>query len=135
MSELLIRSLGLRARDPILLGEAIHAGLAAVAVQRFLDASGWNKTQLFEWSHIPPANGNRRFKAGRFGDHESERIARLARVFDQAHDMLRNPHRAAQWMQETNRRLGGRAPVHVCGTEFGVREVEALIGRLRHGVY
>ncbi len=135
MSEGVIRSLGLRARDTIRLGEAIHAGLSAAAVQRFLDASGWNKSQLFEWAHIPPANGNRRFRAGQFADHESERIARLARVFDQAHDMLRDPRRATEWMQEGNPRLAGKPPVNVCGTEFGAREVEALLGRLRHGVY
>ncbi|MBI2077767.1 MAG: DUF2384 domain-containing protein [Euryarchaeota archaeon] len=135
MSELVIRSMGLKARDAVVLGETIHRGVSAAAVQRLLDASGWTKSQLFEWAHIPPANGNRRFRAGHFQDHESERIARLARAFDQAQDMLRDRHRAARWMQEANPRLGGRSPVQVCGTEFGAREVEAVIGRLRHGVY
>jgi putative toxin-antitoxin system antitoxin component (TIGR02293 family) len=135
MSQSEIRSLGVKAASRIGLGAMIHAGLPAAKVSRLLNASGWNKSQLFAWAHIPPANGNRRFKAGRFEAHESERIARLARLFDEANDMLRSPVRATEWLVEPNPRLGGVAPVEAAGTELGAAEVEALIGRLRHGVY
>ncbi len=135
MSQLEIRSLDLRAATRLQLGTSIHRGLSAAKVTKFLRTSGWNKSQLFEWAHIPPANGNRRFRAGRFHDHESERIARLARLFDAAWDMLRDGVRASEWLQQPNELLDGHTPIKVAGTELGGREVEALIGRLRHGVY
>jgi len=135
MSECQIKSLDVRARSLVALGERIHSGLPASKVSKFLQASGWNKSQLFEWTHIPAANGNRRFRRGKFGDHESERIARLASLFDSALEMLRHRVRAAEWLQQPNPRLGGVAPVQAAGTELGANEVQALIGRLRHGVY
>lgn len=135
MSQLEIGSLGMKAANRVELGRDIHAGLPAKKVLRLLHASGWNKSQLFEWAHIPPANGNRRFKAGRFEAHESERIARLARIFDQALAMLRSPMRATEWLMAPNPRLADLPPVQAAGTELGAIEVEALIGRLRHGVY
>lgn len=135
MSQLEIRSLGLKAPTRMKLGVAIHGGLPSAKVEKLLRVSGWNKSQLFQWAHIPPANGHKRFKAGRFGDHESERIARLARIFDAANDMLRSPQRAAEWMVQANARLGDVAPVEAIGTELGAAEVEALIGQMRHGVF
>lgn len=135
MSQMEIRSLGLKAPSRVQLGATIHEGLPSKKVEKLLHSSGWTKTQLFEWAHIPPANGHKRFKAGKFHDHESERIARLARVYDAALDMLRNPQRATEWMMEPNMRLGGNSPVEVAGTELGAAEVEALIGRIQHGVY
>lgn len=135
MSQQAIRSLGVEAKSRVALGEVIHSGIPASKVKKLLQASGWTKAQLFRWAHIPPATGNRRFAQGRFDDHESERIARLARALDAATDLFRDVRRAAEWMQEPNPRLGGRSPAEACGTELGARETEALIGRVRHGVY
>lgn len=130
-----IGSLGLRDTSRLRLGRTIHAGLPAAKVENLLRVSGWTKTDLFRWAHIPPANGHKRFRAGQFHDHESERIARLATLFDASLAMLRDPQRASDWLRAPNPRLGGAVPIEAAGTELGAAEVHDLIGRLRHGVY
>lgn len=135
MSPAEIRSLRLKAPGPLALGKRIHEGLPISTVEHFLLETGWNQTQLWQWAHISPATGKRRFVEGRFKDHESERIARIARLFDQAKELLRDSRRAADWLLQDNPRLGGESPIEAAGTELGALEVEALIGRLRHGVY
>lgn len=130
-----IPSLGLRAADRVRLGERVHSGLPAAKVLALADQARWTKSQLFEWAHIPPANGHKRFREGRFTGHESERIARLAMLFDAARAMLRDPDRATEWLTEPNTSLGGVAPIVAGGTEIGAAEVFDLVGRLRHGVF
>lgn len=130
-----IASLRLRADDRITLARKIHDGLPASNVRGFLRTSGFTQEQLFRAAHIPVSTGRRRLAASRFGDHESERIARIARIYDQAASLLPGPARARQWLMQENPRLGGQPPIQVAGTELGALEVEALLGRLAHGVH
>lgn len=61
--------------------------------------------------------------------------ARYRRVLELAQKMLRDSRRARTWMNEPNARLGGSTPTKSCETEAGARQVEDLIGQIRHGVY
>lgn len=58
------------------------------------------------------------------------------RVFDRALKLFEGDSRAAErWLSSPRRALGGAVPSELARTESGVREVEALIGRLEHGVF
>ena len=129
-----IASLRLHASDRLALAEKIHSGLRPTQVQNLLAASGMTQEQLFEAAHIPVSTGRRRLSESHFTDHESERIARIARVFEAARDLFAGD-RTQAWLREPNARLGGRTPLAAAGTELGALEVEALLGRLAHGVH
>lgn len=77
----------------------------------------------------------RRREAGRLKPDESERLLRLARLFERAREVLGTPERAQSWMKESLPVLGGRSPLDYADTEPGAREVERVLGRIAHGVF
>jgi len=130
-----IQSLRLEGANRLELADKVHAGLSSARVRRFLHVTGMTQEQLFLAAHIPVSTGRRRLAGKTFPDHESERIARIARVYDEAALVFRRPGRATGWLHEANPRLGGRRPIDAAGTELGAAEVEAVLGRLAHGVH
>ncbi|MBI1865132.1 MAG: DUF2384 domain-containing protein [Nitrospirae bacterium] len=64
----------------------------------------------------------------------SDRLFRLARISAMAIEIFKTPQEAAAWLKEPQFGLGERVPLHLLRTEMGAREVEDLLGRLKHGV-
>ena len=64
----------------------------------------------------------------------SDRLFRLARISAMAIDIFETPQEAAAWLKEPQFGLGERTPLDLLRTELGAREVEDLLGRLKHGV-
>ena len=57
-------------------------------------------------------------------------------VFGRALKLFEGDSRAAErWLSSPKRALGGAVSSELAETEAGAREVEALIGRLEHGVF
>ncbi len=77
----------------------------------------------------------RRKKEGRFHSDESERVLRIASLFDRALQVLHNKNRVQLWFKSPQKGLGGKTPLEYADTEPGAREVEDLLGRLEHGVF
>ena len=77
----------------------------------------------------------RRKKEGRFQPDESERVLRIASLFDRALQVLHNQNRVKLWFKSPQKGLGGKTPLEYADTEPGAREVEDLLGRLEHGVF
>jgi len=77
----------------------------------------------------------RRKKEGRFQPDESERVLRIASLFDRALQVLHNQNRVKMWLKSPQKALGGKTPLEYSDTEPGAREVEDLLGRLEHGVF
>jgi putative toxin-antitoxin system antitoxin component (TIGR02293 family) len=72
-------------------------------------------------SHLDPVSG--------------DRLVRSARLFAIAEEVLEEARAAAQWLKSPQRALGGAVPLELAQTDVGAREVEALLGRMEHGVY
>jgi putative toxin-antitoxin system antitoxin component (TIGR02293 family) len=66
---------------------------------------------------------------------ESDRLYRLARISCIAIDVLGSPEKATQWLERPSRALGGETPLSLLDTDIGVRQVEAVLGRIAHGVF
>lgn len=61
---------------------------------------------------------------------------RVARLVAMAHDLMQGDRAdARRWLQEPHELIEGESPLERASTEVGAREVEELIGRLRHGVF
>ena len=69
--------------------------------------------------------------ARRFERDESDRLARVARLYAMAEDVLGSRDEAQRWMKSPNRALDGMWPLDELDTEIAAREVEDLLGRIR----
>jgi putative toxin-antitoxin system antitoxin component (TIGR02293 family) len=127
--------LGLRARSALAIARAVHEGLAYASVGRLQRATGLPATALAEAARIPLRTLHRRSAQGRLDADESDRLARVARIFAAAIELFEGDADAARaWLTTPAGALGCHAPLALIGTDVGAREVEALILRLEHGV-
>ena len=128
--------LGLRSFDTPGLLNQIDKGLSYTAfekLQKYIDVS---LQELAELLQISVRTLNRRKKEkGRFDPDESDRLVRLARIFGRALELYEGDYELARdWLSRHQMGLGGARPLDLVKSEVGAREVEALIGRLEHGV-
>ncbi len=84
---------------------------------------------------IPVSTLSRRKKGKRFSFEESERIFRIARLFDRAVEVFKSEALARKWLKAPAWGLGDVSPLAYAATELGAREVENLLGRIEDGVF
>ena len=85
--------------------------------------------------NIPPRTLARRKKEKKFTEGESNRLARIARITARATEAIGDSAKAARWLRAPNRALGGKIPLSVIMAENGLPEVEAVLGRIEHGIH
>jgi putative toxin-antitoxin system antitoxin component (TIGR02293 family) len=127
--------LGFETADTKSLVQRLDAGFPFRVVVRLQQALGMSLDALAPLVGIPARTLARRKLEGRLRPEESERVLRIARVFDLAAALFEHDLASANiWLREPKKALGGEAPLQFARTEVGAREVEHLIGRLEHGV-
>jgi len=112
--------------------DALRQGVPREAFERVRGDLGVSTEELAEILGIPTRTLARRTE--RFKPDESERILRVGSVVQKALDVMEEKESARRWMTQPKRALGGLTPLRCCDTEVGAREVEALLGRIEHGV-
>lgn len=115
--------------------EELKVGLPVAAFEALRTQMGIPVKALANVTNIAQRTLNRRRRTGRLQTDESERLYRIAALFDRATEVLGNQLRARSWFAGPKPALGGRSPLEFADTEPGAREVEALLGRLEHGVF
>lgn len=118
-----------------------HAALAAIRKGYCFEvwenlrlATGVTRERLARITGIDPSTLRRRQRSGRLDPRQSERVERVARIFDMALRMFGgNAALAREWLNTPDSSLRGAAPLDHCQSEIGAREVEDLIGRIEHG--
>jgi putative toxin-antitoxin system antitoxin component (TIGR02293 family) len=129
-------ALGLKSMDVPTLINAARAGLSWNAVKRFLGVTGLSQQQLAKFLDIPERTFARRREAGALDRRESEKLLRLAEIWEAAlHLFDGDETRTRGWLVAPAFGLGKAAPIDYARTEFGGREVRALIGRIADGVF
>lgn len=66
---------------------------------------------------------------------EADAIARLVRTVTQARAVFEEVGRADEWLRSPNPALGNHVPMEMARTDAGGREVEAVLGRIAHGIF
>ena len=121
------------------LKDSIHAitrGLPFQTLETLAASSGMTLPELASLLGIPARTLARRKTAGKLSFEESERVFRLATVFEKAVRLFDgNAADALQWLRTPKKALDGENPLDYSKTELGAREVEKLIGRMEHGVF
>lgn len=128
--------LGIDTADNLKLARKVESGLHIDAFERVGRISGLSTDELRTAIRIAPRTLARRRQKKRLSPEESDRLVSLSRLLSLAIELFEGDVRAAlKWFTAKNRALGGMSPLSAASTEVGSREVEAVIGRLEHGVF
>jgi putative toxin-antitoxin system antitoxin component (TIGR02293 family) len=129
-------SLGLATGDTPDLLEQMERGFSYDALLRLEVNSGLSLALLASVIGIPDRTLARRRAAGKLEPDESERLLRVANLFEKCVDLFEGDVKAAvNWLTSAKKALNGQTPLLYARTELGAREVEDLIGRLDHGIF
>jgi len=127
--------LGLRVYDANRILQKVHAGLPYQAWVRLAQNLEMDREELLQLVQITSRTLSRRKEEGRLLPDESDRLLRAARLFAGALALFEGDADAARrWLTTPQPGLGGATPIAFGATEVGGREVEALLGRLEHGI-
>lgn len=125
---------GLESRDLGSLLGLIEKGLSAEAESRLRERLELSLTGMASLLGMSPRTLGRRHEEGRLSPEESDRLYRLARLYERAVEVVGSEDAARQWLKKKHLRLGGRMPLDLARYEPGVREVENLLGRVERGI-
>jgi putative toxin-antitoxin system antitoxin component (TIGR02293 family) len=122
-----------RASTQLGLADEVARGLSVDAVDRLCAAVAPTDPSL-RYRIVPKATLARRQLSRRLNSDESERLARLARIWAFAIDVWGSDAAAQCFLADPHPLLGGRVPREVAtATEIGARAVEDLLGGLKYG--
>lgn len=117
------------------LHQLILSGLPVSTYTHLLTAFSLTAQEAAAVFHIPARTLARRKHERRFGPDESDRIFRFARIATRTREALGSEEKARQWLHRPNRALGNVPPLTLLATDAGIEQIEAVLGRLEHGVY
>lgn len=113
----------------------LRNGLPFSALEAFVKEMGIPAAVVTRVLGLAPRTLARRKEKRAFSPEESDRLYRLAHVAFMAIQVLGSHEKAKQWLERSNRALGGETPLSLLDTDIGARQVEAVLGRLEHGVF
>lgn len=131
-------SLGLRAGSPADVIDRVENGFSLAALERIQQLVGLDEREVADIMGTSVRTLARRRKAGRLDEGESDRLYRIARLFERAVDVFggdaQGVEEARLWFHMPQWGLGDQTPLSFARTETGAREVEALLNRIDYGV-
>jgi len=113
----------------------IKEGLPVGSFETLREEFGVAATELAKTLNINMRTLSRRKQAGRLDVDESERVYRLARLFQIALNLFEDAALVRRWFATPKEIFGGLSPLHYADTEPGAQEVEKQLRRLEHGVF
>ncbi len=78
---------------------------------------------------------HRRSRREALSRDESDKLARLVRVFDQAVTIFGNAEAARSWIMQPKHRFAERTPLQMLRTELGGRFVEEMLVQIDDGMF
>lgn len=130
------RSLGLRVESREQFMVAIRKGLTFRAFDHLAQALAVSDSELAKIVSISGRTLSRRREEGHFQAEESDRLARIAMLFDEAVTLFEGDEAtAATWLTTPKKALADATPLQYADTEPGAQEVRDLIGRLEYGIF
>ena len=130
-----VQSIGIKSKNIDDMIQKVKKGLPIKSFEKLGKKLGVSDNLLSQIVNIPKRTLTRRKQQGRLNTEESEKVLRIARLYDKALDVFEDTAGAENWLKEPARGLGGAIPLRYAQTELGAREVERLLARIEHGVF
>ncbi len=115
------------------LADAVRDGLPVSALDRLI-ADGVVSEQEMEAHFIPRRTLYARRQKGTLSREQSDLVVRLARIQAMADEVFGDRQKVHRWLRKPNGALGSLVPLAWLDTEVGGRVVEAVLGRIAHGI-
>ena len=112
---------------------AVRDGLPLSALDRLITDGTITEAEI-EAHFIPRRTLYARRQKGTLSREQSDIIVRLARIQAMAEEVFGRRQDAHAWLREKNGALQGQPPLTLLDTEEGGRLVEAVLGRIAHGI-
>jgi putative toxin-antitoxin system antitoxin component (TIGR02293 family) len=113
----------------------VESGLPLEAIDEFIAASGVPLKDLLEVVIPLRTLKHRKAKGQALSLEESERLARVVRVFTHTLQVFGDPGKALRWFTNPKMRFQDKTPLELLRTEFGGQEVDQLLGQIAHGMF
>ena len=128
-------TLNLGDQNPEELISLFNEGLSTDLFKKTATCLQVSESRLADTVGITVSTLTRRKRKGRFNKGESERVYRMIRIFNRALEVMGTEDAARRWIHTPIKPLGSKTPFEYADTEVGAREVEAVLGRIEHGVF
>jgi putative toxin-antitoxin system antitoxin component (TIGR02293 family) len=113
----------------------VQQGFPIRAVEDVIDAGMIEPRMMYEIVVPRRTLAHRKQKDQPLTPEQSDRLARILRVYSRAEEALGSLDKASRWLHKGNRALRGKRPVELLGTDAGSRAVEKILGRIEHGIF
>lgn len=115
--------------------ESVESGLSLATLTNFVSASGMQFKDIYDVVIPARTLKHRRARKEPLTLDESDKLTRMARVYDQAVRVFGDRENALHWLSEPKRRFEGRTPLKLLRTDYGSRLVEEMLGQIDHGIF
>jgi putative toxin-antitoxin system antitoxin component (TIGR02293 family) len=115
--------------------ESVEAGVPVETITSFVLASGVELKDVNAAVISARALRYRRSRKQSLSLDESDRLARLVRIFDQAVSVFGDAERARRWLSKPKKRFHERTPLQMLRTDFGGRAVEEMLVQIDEGMF
>ena len=128
------QSLSVELASPLALAGSIETGLPVTALDQFAEIMAPDD-RSFKYRVVSKATLQRRRKStGRLSIDESDRLVRLAKVFNFALEIYGTPEKVREFLRRPHQMLEGKRPLDVAmTTSLGADLVVNLLGRIAYG--
>jgi putative toxin-antitoxin system antitoxin component (TIGR02293 family) len=114
---------------------AVERGVELSALEEFAKYSGFQLKDLLEVVIPARTLKHRRQRGEPLNLDESDRLARVARLYDLAVRVFGNPEKARLWLSRPKLRFEERTPLAMMRTDLGGRGVEEALFQIDEGVF
>jgi putative toxin-antitoxin system antitoxin component (TIGR02293 family) len=111
----------------------VRRGLPVRALDHVIDSGRLSRAEVDSVVLPRKTLANRR-KLGTLTQDQSDRLVRVARILAAAELTFGSREKAGDWLRRPSAPLGGERPLDMLDTDEGTRQVEALLGRIAHGI-
>lgn len=115
--------------------EAVKRGVPISALAEFAAYSGIPMKNLLEVVIPPRTLKHRRERNERLNLDESDRLARVARVYELAVSVFGNAAAGRDWLTFPIDRFEGETALEMLRTDMGARRVEEMLYQIDEGVF
>ncbi len=130
-----VQSIGIKSKNIDDLILKVKEGLPIGSFEKLRKRLGVSDNFLSQIVNIPKRTLTRRKQQGRLNPQESEKVLRIARLYDKALEVFEDEQAAEKWLKSPARGLGEVIPLIYAKTELGAQEVEKLLIRIEHGIF
>jgi putative toxin-antitoxin system antitoxin component (TIGR02293 family) len=127
--------LGCKVKNAMDIVELSKRGVPKSALSHLAKTLGFTTAHMAEFLPVTERTIQRYRPKQYFKPYVSEQILELAELAAYGLEVFDNQEQFLRWLNEPIKALGGKAPVNLLDTRFGVEMVRNELGRIEYGVF